>query len=186
MKRITLISIIAAVFMLINQSARSQNEYVFPSKLFYVEMGGPGLIFSANFDSRFKSGERLGLGYKIGIGFCIGDFDEEYVSDGYGYGGYYESYTHSYYSIPIGLNYVFGKEHSSNTFEIGAGAAFLTREANIAYDDPERGHFIGYLSFMYRRVPVDGGFTFRVGFSPIIGTSGDLIPLPAIGIGYAF
>jgi hypothetical protein len=39
---------------------------------------------------------------------------------------------------------------------------------------------------MYRRIPVNGGFSFRAGFTPIIGTSGDLVPMVALGFGYIF
>jgi hypothetical protein len=163
---------------------KSQEEI--SGKHIFTELGGPGVIFSANFDSRFKNHERLGLGYRVGVGFGLGDFSEDIKTEHdvhyYGY-----TQTRTYYSIPVGLNYVFGKKNSANTFEIGAGATFLTRKVSLYYYDYENpGYFIGHFQFMYRRVPVNGGFTFRVGFTPIIGTSGDLFPSGAIGFGYAF
>jgi hypothetical protein len=168
------------------QSLKAQDEAI-KGRLFYAELGGPGVITSINFDSRFKTGERLGLGYRVGVGFGIHTFDEYDESDE---NGYYNSvyHTKSYYSIPVGLNYVLGKKKSANAFEIGAGASFLTRKVSLYYyDNNEKpGHFIGHISFMYRRVPVNGGFTFRIGFTPIIGTSGDLFPMGAIGFGYSF
>ncbi|MDR0413389.1 MAG: hypothetical protein LBH61_06285 [Dysgonamonadaceae bacterium] len=157
-------------------------------KHLFSELGGPGVIFSANFDSRFKNNERLGLGYRVGLGFGIGEFTEWTTygpPDDYYLG--YNSYTRTYYTIPAGLNYIFGKNHSPHTFEIGAGATFLTRKLSIFYYDRKKsGHVIGHFQFMYRRIPVNGGFTFRIGFTPIIGTSGDLFPFPAVGFGYAF
>jgi hypothetical protein len=151
---------------------RSEQENKVHNKLFYIELGGPGVILSMNYDMRFKPNSRLGLGFRAGAGFGIGEFDEE---------------THSYYSIPVQINYIFGKETSSSSFEIGGGASFLTRKVSLYnYDTDIRGHFIGHLSFMYRLQPIRGGVVLRVGFTPIIGTSGDLYPMGAISLGYTF
>ena len=164
-----------------NQSLSAQEEGV-ANKMFYTELGGPGIIMSANFDSRFKSGERLGLGFRLGAGFSIGSFDNTLTE-----WGYYESVQRTYYTIPAGLNYVFGKPNSSATFEVGGGITLLTRKVSLFYYDVEKmGNVIGFATFMYRRMPVNGGFSFRAGFTPIIGTSGDLFPMGAIGIGYTF
>ena len=38
---------------------------------FIAELGGPGIVFSANYDTRFKQ-RRLGVGGRIGIGFVSG------------------------------------------------------------------------------------------------------------------
>jgi hypothetical protein len=185
-KRNVLFGLLAVLFI-IPQQVKSQ-EQVVANKLFFVELGGPGVLMSANFDSRFKSGERLGLGYRIGAGFCIGSFDETVPSkydDGY---LETESRTHTYYTIPVGLNYVLGKKNSSHSFEIGAGATFLTRKVSIFnYDsDGKRRNFTGNICFMYRIAPVDGGFSFRIGFTPVIGTAGDLYPMGGLSFGYAF
>ncbi|MDR2683311.1 MAG: hypothetical protein LBB64_05520 [Dysgonamonadaceae bacterium] len=163
------------------QSAKSQDKT--SRSVIYAELGGPGLITSINFDSRFKS-ERLGFGYRIGMGFCFGSFDEPArPSDEYGY----NSVLRSYYTIPLGLNYVFGKEDSAHAFEIGAGTTVLTRKVSLFYYEVAKpGYFIGHLNFMYRIMPVDGGFAFRVGLTPIIGTSGDLFPMVGVSFGYAF
>ncbi|MDR2042596.1 MAG: hypothetical protein LBP98_09835 [Tannerella sp.] len=174
------------------QPVQSQNE--FKGKYIFSEIGGPGVILSVNFDSRFKNGERLGLGYRVGAGFGVGEFkagtaDEKYYGYGYGYGyDYAYAYrTRTYYTIPVGLNYVFGKKHSPNTFEIGAGTTLLTRKVALYhYGYAKPGYLIGHLQFMYRRVPVNGGFSFRIGLTPIIGTSGDLFPMAAVGFGYIF
>ena len=166
---------IAVFFITVNQSLLAQDNYV-ANKLFYTELGGPGVIMSANFDGRFKSNARLGFGYRLGAGFGIAKFDEEQGR-----------IRRTYYSVPVGLNYVFGMPVSSSTFEVGAGATYLTREVSIFNLDVEKpGNVIGFVSFMYRRMPVDGGFLFRVGFTPIIGTAGDMFPMGAIAIGYAF
>ncbi|OAV69356.1 hypothetical protein Barb6XT_00531 [Bacteroidales bacterium Barb6XT] len=93
-----------------------------------------------------------------------------------------------YLTFPLGLNYVFGKKSSPHACEIGAGTTVLTRKVNLYnYEGSYKpGYFLGHLSFMYRRVPTDGGLTWRIGFNSMIGTAGDIVPMPALGFGYAF
>lgn len=166
------------------------------TKQFFVEGGGAGIIFSSNFDGRFKKGERLGFGYRVGLGFTIADVATPAGTMSFtGPGGIifteprYNYRTHSIPTIPIGVNYLFGKPNSPNIFEVGAGATLLTRKAPVLhyeYDETRQGNVVGHASFMYRRQPVNGGFCWRIGFTPIIGTSGDIWPLGAIGLGYSF
>jgi len=86
------------------------------------------------------------------------------------------------------LNYVFGKPNSAHTFEVGAGVTYLTHHVALYYyeNNKKTGHAIGFLTFMYRKIPVNGGFSFRIGYTPIIGTGGDLMFSGAIGFGFAF
>jgi len=42
-------------------------------KQFYTEMGGPGIMFSANFDTRFIRSRQTGLGIRFGVGFTVKD-----------------------------------------------------------------------------------------------------------------
>ena len=169
---------IAVLFVAVNQSSLAQDGYV-ANKVFYTELGGPGLIMSANVDGRFKSKERLGLGFRIGAGFGVGKFHNDQNPE--------KDVRRTYYSVPAGLNYVFGKPSVSSTFEVGAGVAYLTREVSIYNIDVEKlSNWIGFVSFMYRVTPVNGGFSFRIGMTPIIGTAGDLFPMGALSLGYAF
>ena len=183
MKKIIPFFVMFVVLLTFVQPVKSQEEI--RGKALYAELFGPGVLFSFNFDSRFKAGEQLGFGYRLGVGFGVADFAKETI-DEWGY-EYYESTEYrSYYTIPVGLNYILGKKNSPHTFEVGAGATFLTRKVSLyCYDVKTPGYFTGHLSLMYRRV-TDGGFLFRAGFTPIIGTSGDLFPIPTIGIGYSF
>jgi len=171
---------IAGLFLAFNLSLQAQETPV-AGKLFHTELGGPGVIMSANFDSRFNSKERLGFGYRIGAGFGVKTFGGFYDLE-YGY-----RFRRTYYSFPAGLNYVFGKPNRASTFEVGAVVSFLTRKVSLYNLDVYKpGNVIGCITFMYRIMPVNGGFAFRVGFTPIIGTSGDLVPMGAVGFGYAF
>lgn len=185
------------------------------NKIFYVELIGPGVAMSINYDARFISNSRFGLGYRIGIGYGIekyenklgdiienrlmGLLDDEFIS----YIVTMELYPFiaalspieditsgkatSFISFPIGLNYIFGKQEKSSSFELGAGVTLLSRKApvyNYQYNKP--GNIMGFMTFMYRLTPVNGGFSFRVGITPIIGTSGDFYPTGAMSFGYAF
>ena len=189
------------VFSSLNVIAQTDDddERTYTGNQFYAEFGGPGVVFSANFDSRFKKGTDLGFGYRIGLGFGISDsYDayrysyDAYEYDGVHYeGGYYYTHhakTRSYLTIPFGINYVFGKKSSPHAFEVGVGATILTRKVDLYnYEDNfEGGYLIGHTSFMYRKKPIDGGFTWRIGITPIVGTAGDISPSMAVGIGYAF
>ena len=185
MRKSISLSVLAVMLITLNQSLSAQEETV-AGKQFFVEFGGPGIIMSANLDGRFQSDTRLGLGYRIGVGFGVGNFEEKQINDPYG-GTYDGEVTRTIYSFPIGLNYIFGKPKTSATFEVGGGVSFLSRKVSLYnYEVEKPGHVIGFLTFMYRVTPVNGGMTFRIGFTPIIGTAGDLFPMGAIGFGYAF
>jgi len=181
-KLISFLVTITGLLITFNQSLPAQEAIV--NKLFYTELGGPGIIMSMNFDSRFNSNERVGFGYRLGAGFGISSFYEGHSVEGY---SYVESVTRTIYSFPVGLNYVFGKPNKSSSFEVGGGVSILSRKASLYNFDVEKfGYVIGHISFMYRITPINGGFSFRAGFTPIVGTAGDLYPMGAIGFGYAF
>ncbi|MDR0507754.1 MAG: hypothetical protein LBH32_13195 [Dysgonamonadaceae bacterium] len=193
-KTVVLFLALFILFITQNQTVMAQDESI-SNKVFYMELGGPGVVMSANFDGRFIPGKRLGLGYRVGAGFGIGEFDGQWIpkssTDYYGNevnNGYYERETHTYYSIPVLVNYLFGREDNAAMFEVGAGATFLTRKVSIYnYDGNEKyGNFIGNINFMLRLQPVNTGLVFRVGFTPIIGTAGDLFPMGSLSLGYTF
>ena len=185
-KSFSLIVAIAGLLLTFNQSLLAQEEKV-ANKLFYAEFGGPGIIMSANLDGRFISNTKLGFGYRVGAGFGVGKFDDKRIDDPNTGVPYYEEVTRTVYAFPVGLNYILGKPKSASSFEVGGGVSLLTREISLYnYEVKKRGHVIGFVTFMYRIAPVDGGMSFRIGFTPIIGTAGDLFPMGAISFGYAF
>ncbi len=162
----------------------NQDKKNSPVKQFFTEMGGPGIMFSANFDTRFSAKNHLGLGTRVGIGFTI--------KDGGGYydvnGNWYENSIRTIPTLPFGINYLFGKGNSPHTFEVGAGATFLFQQVDILTYGSHRGesYFMGHFDFMYRRQPVNGGFSWRIGFTPLINTAGDIVPFGAAGFGFSF
>ena len=220
-KSIFLLTVLV-LLMIVNQSLSAQEEVFVVDKLFYVELCGPSVVMSANFDSRFKSNSRVGFGYRLGVGYGAEKFENklgdilkddilnndiqnnEKLSDFYL--AYYfagipliQAATHiimcpaaddvkkSFFSVPIGVNYIFGRPRRISTFEVGAGVTFFSRKVLLYNWELEKsGYMTGYLSFMYRLMPVNGGLSFRIGITPIIGTAGDLFPTGAISLGYAF
>ena len=148
---------------------------------FIAEAGGPGIAFSANIDRRFKPG-RIGWGGRIGLGF-VSAYDDYYDPvTGYYYGGDQKSAI----TFPAQVNYIFGKENSAHTLEVGAGFTYVSKKLTIMnfYDD-KRSNFFGTFSFMYRRQPVNGGFSWRAGFTPIFAKS-FIQPFGAVSVGYNF
>jgi hypothetical protein len=191
MKKIVLLIIMMFAIAINGFSQILRIERDFANKAIYAELGGGGVIMSFNFDTRFTN-SNLGWGGRIGLGFGISDFVtyERYESESYyDYGYYYSesSVTHSYYSIPVEISYILGRHNSRHTFEIGGGITALTRKVSLYnYDSEQAGYILGHLSFMYRIAPPKGGFSFRIGLTPIIGTGGDLFPMAAVSFGYAF
>lgn len=146
---------------------------------FFAELGGPGILFSANIDRRFKA-SRLGFGWRAGIGFTTGD---EWKTDNNGL-IYWE--PASVLTVPAQLNYIFGQSSSPHTFEVGAGITYVSKEIEIFdYYDDKSSQWFGTFSFMYRRQPVNGGFSWRIGFTPIVA-KGYIQPSGAVSVGYNF
>ena len=170
--------------LLITLSGNAQNETgssgnTLGRTSFYAELGGPGILFSANIDTRFKPGN-LGWGGRVGLGFVTAD---EYST---GVDGYPSWEPASVVTVPVQVNYIFGKGTSPHTFEAGAGLTYVGRKLEILnfYDD-RMSKLFGTASFMYRRQPVNGGFTWRIGFTPLIA-KGYIQPSAAASVGYNF
>ena len=145
---------------------------------FYAELGGPGILFSANIDSRFKP-TSLGWGGRFGLGFVTAD-EATVINGNYIYD------LVSVVTIPAQINYIFGNGESPHTFEVGAGLTYVGKELEIFnfYGD-KTSKLFGTASFMYRRQPVKGGFTWRIGFTPLIA-KGYIQPTGGAGVGYSF
>jgi hypothetical protein len=182
------IFLIASLFISAKLLAQEKsNSTVAGQTMFYAELGGPGILFSANIDRRFTK-SALGFGGRIGLGFITTEVVTSTTTSPYG--GYYNNYdTRSIVTIPLQVNYIFGKPNSVHSMEVGAGVTFTGKRIDI-FDNNYRGNSpgasaFGTASFMYRKIPKDGGFTWRIGFTPIIG-GGYIQPSGGVGIGYSF
>jgi hypothetical protein len=134
------------------------------AKSVYFELGGPGLA-SFNFDTRF-SARQDGIGGRIGIGgFSI---------DG-----------SSAIFVPIGLNYLLGKD-GKNYFELGGGVTPVFVSDDLTDDDDNFTGTFGHLMFGYRLQPRNGGFTFRAFISPVFSGGFFLPYYGGVSFGYKF
>ena len=170
---ITCSFILLATFCFAQKNNPGYTQETIAQNSFYAELGGPGILFSANIDRRFAK-SNLGFGGRIGIGFVSGDLTDNY--------GYYEQ--QSVATFPVQLNYIFGKPNSPHTFEVGAGFTVTGKEVWIL-DFSESSSFYTTASFMYRRQPANGGFSWRIGFTPIIA-KGFIQPSGSVSFGYNF
>ena len=130
----------------------------------FVELGAQGLMFTANYDTRFGN-RRDGLGGRIGAG--------AFSVDGI-----------TLVTVPVSLNYLLGE--GKNFFEIGAGVTYasLAAEADSFFGTGDT--FIGTMAFMYRLQPLNSGFSFRGGFTPIFTSEGFIPYYAGISLGYTF
>lgn len=163
----------------------------------YLELGGAGLPYSFNYDFRFNKEKIDSWGMRIGAG-------------GYAFSG-----GDSFFSVPLQVNKLFGK--NGHYFELGGGATFMAFQMETySYCisqtfDPVTGIYtcqegftsrsdqtefileidgspsvMGTLNFGYRRVPENGGFMWKVNLNPIFNNSGFWPLWVGLGFGYAF
>lgn len=131
----------------------------------FVEIGGQGLLFTANYDSRFSK-RRDGLGGRAGIGYIANEGDHATT-------------------IPLSLNYLLGK--GRHFFEVGLGATIIATGGNESFFfNGNNSNVIGTMSFSYRLQPVDSGFAFRVGFTPIFNKDFFIPYYAGLSLGYTF
>ncbi len=169
MKTTWVITMVLTMLMYIGQDVSAQTDRQVSTKSAYVEGLGNGLVMSFNFDTRFGK-EATGLGARVGVGgMSIGTF--------------------SLITIPVGINYLAGK--NGKYFEAGLGATYSS--AGFLEYDLEQTPVIGTMTFGYRSQPVDGGFTWRIGLTPVFGpqngAEGGVFFIPwwaHISAGYAF
>ena|SRR5215212_6219343 len=161
--------------------AQDNNSNKVARNSFFAELGGAGIMFSANIDHRFTQ-SNLGFGGRIGLGFVTA-----YEYDTVNYSSYYYSDDPvSTITVPVQLNYIFGKANSPHTFEVGAGVTYVGKELEIMnFYDERQSKLFGTFSFMYRRQPKDGGFTWRIGFTPLFA-KGYIQAFGGAGLGYNF
>jgi len=133
----------------------------------YLEVGGPGLAISGNYDARFKK-ERNGWGYRIGA-------------------GYFASGGNTVFTVPFQINYLYG-EHAA-LVELGAGTTFLnstgTNVGNSKWEFDKVTGFIATATIGFRYQPQSRGLNFRIAFVPILYDEG-LIAAGGVSIGYTF
>lgn len=137
------------------------------NKSVFFELGGNGLGFSANFDSRFSKAEK-GFGFRAGIGFIPalnqGDADILFPS------------TPALLTIPFAINHLAG--NAPNYFESALGLTYVHVSGTVSsdfwgYSEDVTGSAVAFVpSIGYRFARSGKGFQGRIFISPIIGSGG--------------
>jgi len=168
MKRLVLLAVTISSFLCIvnaqdtiylKRDARKKIVTDRPPQTLFVELGGPGITYSANYDTRFFN-QTDGLGGRIGLG--------------YNFGGNIPTTT-----IPIGINYLSGDYKRGHFFEAGINETVVLANFSSEYYNHDNGFFttdnsghqtllLTSFTFGYRSQPVAGGFCFRAGIMPYI------------------
>lgn len=135
------------------------------NRILFLELGGPGLALSLNYDQRFSGGKE-GWGYRIGMGY-------------FGDGG------NTVFTIPLQVNYLIGS--NGKYFEFGGGTTFL----NTTGDNTGKTFifdritgFIGTATIGVRYEP-EKSLNFRLGFVPIFSND-EIIYAGGFSVGYTF
>ena len=136
MKKSFLLLLIVCLLIAGNQSLTAQAEKPVANRLIYTEFGGPSVTQSINYDARFNSGNKFGLGYRLGIGFGIEPFEKTLLNilENVGnIGSFFHIYSDkgSFATLPAGLNYIIGNPNKADALEIGAGVTLLSKKISL-------------------------------------------------------
>ncbi len=135
------------------------------NKAVYGELGGNGLVFSANYDMRFTKAEN-GFGFRVGVGYA-GGTDVSVVT------------------FPVGINYLTGKE--AHHLELGIGVTPVTATVDIFNDEDAKGSTTFIMPTIgYRYAKVGKGFIGRIYVGPVIVGGGFFFPWGGISAGIKF
>lgn len=159
-----------------------------PTQAIFVELGGSGLIYSFNYEFRFDKENLESWGLRVGAGGYGRTYNYDNGKD-----------TEAILTIPVQVTRLFGK--GKHFFEVGGGTTFIysrdtynygnqspqvSRDFDFILNSGNTPAFMGTLNLGYRRIPVDGGFTFRANLTPIFNHNGFWPIWAGVGFGYAF
>jgi hypothetical protein len=151
----------------------------------YLDLAGPGLFYSLNYDREIMPdlSARIGISYfSIGGSASAGDTSV--------------SAEFAYWAVPITASYL-GIGSKSNMLELGGGPVIMHMKVSgsALFTPTDQKGGAAYSSTMlamtamagYRHQPEDGGFVFRIGLSPekIFGVPG-IWPTGYLSLGAAF
>ncbi|WP_157740653.1 hypothetical protein [Mucilaginibacter xinganensis] len=136
----------------------------------FLEVGGPGLALTVNYDTRFGD-KRDKWGYRVGA-------------------GYYNTGANWVASVPLQLNYLYGiGKGAGNSFvELGAGTTFVRSQGSSRGTTFQFDNITGFIAtgtIGYRFQQDNGGINFRLAFVPILYDDG-FIAEGGFSIGYTF
>jgi hypothetical protein len=146
---------------------QTEEQYEASRNAVYLELGGQGGLYSINYEYRFLKSFSARAGFSIwSFPFFVADVD--------------------FLGVPLMVNALIGGRFAN--LEIGVGV--------IAVSASSTDFFFGKTSSTgpiavatgtvgYRHQSVDGGFVFRIGFTPVY-YDGYVVPSFALSFGHAF
>ncbi len=142
--------LIYCLFITIAANLKAQTA----GKSMYVELGGPGLIASVNYDTRFTK-TLTGFGGRLGIG-VVTDFFSSAVT------------------VPVEVNYLVGKDSGQHFLELGAGTTFIGgSEIVLGSKEPSRFYpFIEHVTVGYRYNSIRSDFVVHAIICPFFSSNG--------------
>ena len=145
----------------------------------YLELLGNGGPFSINYD------RRVGEDVAVRIGFASWTADDLFLGD--------EAET-EIITVPVTVSWLPGTP--SRGVELGGGVLLGNRKQDVPFEDGSTSSTFVSLTGIagYRWQPADGGWTFRVGFTPFFGLGDSDVAYPergffpsgGVSVGYSF
>lgn len=151
-----------------------ETESDFCRNAIYVEIFGPGLLYSINYDRLITRHTSLRAGvskWSFPAFFFLVNGSIDFTG------------------FPVTLNYLAGEGNSR--LELGAGIVPMLVSLDgeeIFFGESVRGRataVLGTASVGYRYQPMDGGFVFRIGFTPVFNFD-KVFPTGGLSVGVAF
>ena len=150
------------------QEAISRPSSDFARNSIFIELLGNGVAYSLNYDHKLFNHLSARLG---GMYAPWNDKDANQSA--------------SLILVPLMANYLVG--NGSSRLEIGAGLTFGHASGNLeGIDEFSGGGIAAFTSTIgYRLQPTNGGFLFRIGFTPIF-TGNGILPWAGLSLGGTF
>ncbi len=165
-KYMLLVAGAAAILITATPCTAREGPNAMSSAVVYVEIGGPGILYSINFEYRVTINFVLRAGYSS---WSIRPF------------GFFRSReSDSFIGFPISLSYLYGRNADKLEIGIGIVPSYLK-----AFGLGEGRAILGTATIGYRFEPEEGGVLFRLDFTPFLAGR-QLVPFAGASLGYAF
>ncbi len=132
----------------------------------FFELGGQGLQYSANYDTRF-SDRRNGFGGRLGLGYISLKGREATT-------------------IPISLNYLLGNGRHFADFGLGATLLLSNGLKPDMFESSPTRSLVYTTNISYRFQPIQKGLSLRAGVGPVFNYDFNLVFYLGLSLGYTF
>lgn len=156
-------------FLIFNENTQCYAQEVTAPNSIYLELLGNGIIYSVNYDRMFCNNVsgRIGMTYFPALTSFF-------------------TTTENIFIMPVTLNYFIGDGNSK--LELGAGIVYAQATLSTIFSNEEESAsgIAETVIIGYRYQQSEGGFLFRIGFTPFFRFDGGLYPFGGISIGTSF